>query len=143
MRLWSLNPAYLDAKGLVALWREGLLAQSVLRGNTQGYRRHPQLARFKMTRNPVGAMAVYLRYVLAEADRRGYHFDCRKIAGNRFRGKIQVTSGQVAYEYAHLLKKLKHRSPEWFRRLNQVSRIELHPSFEMIVGDVAPWEIVP
>jgi len=30
MRLWSLHPRYLDAKGLVALWREGLLAQKVL-----------------------------------------------------------------------------------------------------------------
>jgi hypothetical protein len=30
MRLWSLHPKYLDTKGLVALWREGLLALSVL-----------------------------------------------------------------------------------------------------------------
>ena len=143
MRLWSLHPAYLDAKGLVALWREGLLAQNVLRGNTLGYRQHPQLARFKMTRNPIGAIAVYLRYVHAEAEQRGYHFDRRKIAGNRFRGKIPVTSGQVAYEYELLLKKLQHRSPEWFRRVNQVTRIELHPSFERIAGDVASWEVVP
>ena len=27
MRLWTLHPKYLDAKGLVALWREALLAQ--------------------------------------------------------------------------------------------------------------------
>lgn len=44
MRLWSLHPQYLDAKGLVALWREGLLAQAVLAGQTRGYKRHPQLA---------------------------------------------------------------------------------------------------
>jgi len=25
MRLWTLHPKYLDARGLVALWREGLL----------------------------------------------------------------------------------------------------------------------
>ena len=30
MRLWSLHPKYLDTKGLIALWRESLLAQSVL-----------------------------------------------------------------------------------------------------------------
>lgn len=30
MRLWSLSPKYLDTKGLLAVWREGLLAQSVL-----------------------------------------------------------------------------------------------------------------
>ena len=37
MRLWSLHPRCLDAKGLVALWREGLLAQEVLRGKTRDY----------------------------------------------------------------------------------------------------------
>ena len=29
MRLWSLHPSLLDQKGLVALWREALLAQKV------------------------------------------------------------------------------------------------------------------
>jgi len=47
MRLWSLHPSYLDAKGLVALWREGLLAKAVLNGQTKGYKNHPQLERFK------------------------------------------------------------------------------------------------
>ena len=32
MRLWSLSPRYLDVKGLVAVWREGLLADAVLLG---------------------------------------------------------------------------------------------------------------
>jgi hypothetical protein len=32
MRLWSLHPEYLDANGLVALWREALLAQAFLQG---------------------------------------------------------------------------------------------------------------
>lgn len=36
MRLWSLHPNCLDAQGLVALWREALLAQAVLRGQTRG-----------------------------------------------------------------------------------------------------------
>ena len=44
MRLWSLHPSLLDQKGLVALWREALLAQKVLQGKTKGYRSHPQLA---------------------------------------------------------------------------------------------------
>lgn len=47
MRLWSIHPKYLDAKGLVALWREGLLALAVLEGKTNGYRNHPQLERFR------------------------------------------------------------------------------------------------
>ncbi|MGP1680491.1 MAG: pyrimidine dimer DNA glycosylase/endonuclease V [Giesbergeria sp.] len=36
MRLWSLHPQYLDSKALVALRREGLLAQAVLAGLTRG-----------------------------------------------------------------------------------------------------------
>ncbi len=36
MRIWTLHPQYLDRQGLVALWREGLLAQEVLRGQTRG-----------------------------------------------------------------------------------------------------------
>lgn len=31
-----MHPRYLDAKGLVALWREALLVQAVLRGETRG-----------------------------------------------------------------------------------------------------------
>ena len=69
MRLWSLHPRYLDAKGLVALWREALLAQKVLHGNTKGYRNHPQLTRFKQQQNPLAAIAAYLREVQREAPR--------------------------------------------------------------------------
>jgi hypothetical protein len=44
MRLWSIHPEYLDAKGLVALWREALLAQNVLQCNTKGYKKHPLIS---------------------------------------------------------------------------------------------------
>ena len=83
MRLWSIHPCYLDAKGLVALWREGLLAQNVLIGNTKGYKNHPQLIRFKNTNNPLGAIACYLRDVVDEADKRGYNFNRNKIVNNK------------------------------------------------------------
>lgn len=49
MRLWSLHPSLLDRAALVAGWREALLAQKVLRGETTGYRHHPQLERFRGT----------------------------------------------------------------------------------------------
>jgi len=39
MRLWTIHPKYLDAKGLVALWRETLLAKHVLEGKTPGYKK--------------------------------------------------------------------------------------------------------
>lgn len=140
MRLWSLHPAYLDARGLTALWREGLLAQSVLSGETAGYHNHPQLSRFRMTGNPAGAIASYLRSVADEADRRGYRFNRGKIAGRRLRGTITVTSGQVAFERRHLLGKLKGRDPRSYRRLKAAGNTRLHPLFRQVAGDVEQWE---
>jgi hypothetical protein len=80
MRLWSLHPSLLDAKGLVALWREALLAQRVLQGNTTGYRAHPQLHRFRQSADPLGVISTYLWAVHDEATRRGYAFGAAKIA---------------------------------------------------------------
>jgi hypothetical protein len=142
MRLWSIHPRYLDSKGLVALWRESLLAQKVLQGTTKGYRNHPQLIRFRKTGNPVGAVADYLRYVADEADSRGYRFDRGKITGNMFGERIYATSGQSEYEFRHLLNKLKKRDPKLYRCLNNIEKIELHPMFKKIGGDVEDWEVI-
>lgn len=56
MRLWSLHPKYLDTIGLVALWREALLAKHVLAGLTKGYKNHSQLTRFKKVKFPLGCI---------------------------------------------------------------------------------------
>ena len=77
MRIWSIHPRYLDARGLVALWREALLA----------------------------------RAVHAEAGRRGYSFNSSKIGNGSARVFIPVTTGQIALEWKHLLRKLAVRSP--------------------------------
>ena len=142
MRLWSIHPRYLDPQGLVALWRESLLAQKVLRGETRGYRNHPQLIRFKNTANPAGAIAAYLKYIVAEAESRGYNFDRSKIANEHFNGRIPVTSGQVEYEFRHLLGKLKRRSPELYGQTKRVQPIEIHPLLEQVEGAVEDWEII-
>src|SRR5262245_23293839 len=99
MRLWSLHPRYLDARGLVALWREALLAQAVLRGRTKGYVHHPQLERFRDRPSPAAAISQYLLAVLDEAERRGYRFDARKIGRARSSGRIPVTRGQLDREW--------------------------------------------
>ena len=65
MRLWSLHPSYLDQKALVAVWREGLLARAVLRNATRGYRRHPQLIRFRSHPAPLSAINNYLSLIAA------------------------------------------------------------------------------
>ena len=117
MRLWTLHPKYLDAQGLVALWREGLLAQKVLQGRTRGYRNHPQLDRFKAQADPVAAIARYLRAVQEEAARRGYRFTRSKIARRPGGRAIAETRGQLAYEWRHLRRKLKRRAPAQYRGL--------------------------
>ena len=141
MRLWSLHPQYLDAKGLVALWREGLLAQKVLLGKTKGYRNHPQLDRFKSQSSPKAAMGRYLLEVLNESRRRGYSFDETKVkkAGEKIR-PLPVTRGQLKYEWEHLRKKLRQRDPARFKQMKKDQRIKQHPSFRVIEGKVAVWE---
>jgi len=143
MRLWSLHPGYLDGKGLVALWREALLAQKVLQGNTKGYRNHPQLMRFKQQKNPVAAIAAYLHEVQLEAARRGYNFDASKIAAHSRVAKIAVTDGQMEYEYGHLEAKLRVRDAAACLRLQREKILQTHPLFEPVIGGVEAWEIVP
>lgn len=140
MRLWSVHPKYLDTRGLVAQWREGLLAQAVLRGRTIGYRHHPQLQRFRAQPSPVGAIADFLRSVHAESVNRGYMFEARKISSARAAGVIAVTRGQMMHEWSHLMAKLAIRDPELHDRLAHVRRPQTHPSFRVVPGDVETWE---
>ena len=140
MRLWTIHPKYLDARGLVALWREALLAQAVLRGRTTGYRHHPQLVRFRARRSPVGAVARYLRAVAAEARRRGYAFEAAKIGRADDPSRVPVTRGQLDHEWRHLLAKLAVRDPARRAALERVRRPAPHPSFRVVAGGVEPWE---
>jgi hypothetical protein len=140
MRLWSLHPRYLDRAGLVALWREALLAQAVLRGATRGYRRHPQLARFQSHLDPKGAIAVYLEGIYREAQRRGYRFDATKIGSGRAELPIAVNCGQLRYERQHLLKKLLVRDPAGYETLRAVDESEPHPLFTAVPGEIETWE---
>ena len=117
MRLWSLHPAYLDSRGLVALWREALLAQAVLVGRTKGYRRHPQLSRFRDRNDPPASIAAYLKAVHEEATARGYNFDAGRIVSSCAAGRIDVPAGQIALEWTHLMKKLADRAPGTARAL--------------------------
>lgn len=140
MRLWSLHPRYLDAKGLCALWREGLLAQKVLAGRTRGYRHHPQLARFREHAQPSAAIATYLDYVRREANNRGYRFRAR-IGRVRLQRRLRVSHGQLRFELVHLRKKLWHRDRARYRALARVQRPVPHPLFVAQPGPVASWEV--
>jgi hypothetical protein len=140
MRLWTVHPRYFDARGLVALWREALLAQKVLQGATRGYRHHTQLARFRASPDPPAAIATYLAGVLEEAKRRGYAFDGGKVAGTRLPGRIDETEGQLLYEWRHLKRKLVQRAPERYRGCRSIKAPSPHPLFRIVAGDVREWE---
>ena len=138
MRLWSIHPQYLDVKGLLAVWREALLAQAVLGGRTRGYTQHPQLIRFRPRR---GAITTYLHAIADEADRRGYSFDRSRITAPWRRVSLTVTAGQLEYEWAHLKRKLRARSPADYRRALREPDPLPHPCFTVVPGGVADWEV--
>jgi hypothetical protein len=140
MRLWSLHPKHLDPAGLVALWREALLAKAVLTGKTRGYKHHPQLDRFKGTRRPAATLNAYLALVHVESVRRGYHFDKRKLAGPKSRGRLTVTRGQLDFEWQHLLRKLRRRSPAVWAGARKLAHPAPHPLFTVRAGPIASWE---
>jgi hypothetical protein len=142
MRIWTLHPQYLDPQGLVALWRESLLAKAVLRGETKGYRFHPQLHRFQQQAAQRSAINSYLAAVLAEADSRGYSFDRGKVGPIRTPVVIVSTEGQQQFEWQHLLQKLRKRSPAHYRRLRGESHPRPHPMFTILPGQTEHWERV-
>ena len=142
MRLWSLHPGYLDARGLVALWREALLAQAVLAGETKGYHNHSQLKRFRADARPPALIAEYLRAVHAESLERGYRFDKGKIGRSRTSKRLDATSGQLEFEWRHLMKKLETRAPELHEKYLAEASPEPHPLFRVTPGEIADWERV-
>lgn len=144
MRLWTISFKYLDAKGLVALWREALLAKNVLAGLTKGYKNHPQLDRFYAYKNALAAINAYLAEVYAQACARGYKFDAAKVGefDERNLAKIAVSRGQIEYEFAFLQEKLKSRDIKAYERNLSVKNIEIASIFKEVDGGIEPWEKV-
>ena len=151
MRLWSIHPDLLDRAALVAGWREGLLAQKVLRGLTKGYRSHPQLERFRTLPDPVAGIATWLHGLADAADARGYRFDRTRVVRLPGIERLDLTDGQLALEWEHLRAKVGARDPAWLDRLDQHTPAEPagprgprpHPMFDLVPGPVAAWEHAP
>ena len=140
MRIWSVHPKYLDAKGIVALWRETLLARKVLQGETKGYKNHPQLNRFRKAGDPLSAINLYLSYVFSDAAGRGYNFNREKINRGFKETAMTVTRGQLNFEFRHLLHKLKSRDQGKFREIADIGTPDAHPLFIVIDGEIEAWE---
>jgi hypothetical protein len=140
MRLWTLHPRYLDAKGLTAAWREALLAQKVLSGSTIGYTRHPQLIRFRQHPQPLMAVGVFLTGLAAEAERRGYHFNTVKILEMGSVRQIDETDGQLLLEWGRLNEKLGKRAPHLYQQFQNIRMPDPHPLFRIVPGEIRGWE---
>lgn len=140
MRIWTLHPRYLDPQGLLALWREALLAQKVLLGETKGYRKHPQLERFRKQDDPVASIASYLIVVHQEAVRRGYRFDISKIVHRKTNQKIAETRGQLLFEWERLKLKLCKRHGMQDPSLGRTKLPDAHPIFKILPGGIRSWE---
>src|ERR1700686_4315760 len=140
MRLWTIHPQYLDPHGFVSLWGEALLARAVLRGQTRGYRHHPQLERFRAHALPRCAISAYLAAVHSEATARGYAFDKRKIGPLRSIDSISATTGQISFEWRHLMAKLAVRNRELSRQWRTVRVPLCHPLFTPVPGLIEQWE---
>lgn len=138
MRLWSIHPKYLDTKGLVALWRESLLAKAVLQSKTKGYTKHPQLERFKG--KPINYINTFLKTIYSESIERDHSFDKRKIGRVFTTKKLTISSGQLDYEFKHLKKKLKTRDKEKYKELSKTKTIEPNLLFKKVPGRIASWE---
>jgi len=135
MRLWSIHPKYLDTKGLVALWRESLLAQKVLQGKTKGYRHHPQLDRFKQTDDPIATIGTYLHHVYLESKERNYNFQFSKIEMIKETPKMRISEDLLVSEFRHLLSKLQSRDTERYKQYLTIEEIVPHPSFEVLSSE--------
>ena len=126
----------------MTLWRETLLAKHVLEGRTKGYKNHPQLNRFKAAAKPTHAVNQYLSVVYNEALERGYNFTREKIDWKFKPCIMPVNKGQIEYEKAHLLNKLKTRDKEKYLEVKALKQVEIHPLFKPVKGDVEDWEII-
>lgn len=141
MRIWSVHPKMLDRAGLGAVWREGLLCRAVLNNQTRGYKNHPQLQRFQSNKtksDPLELIDAYLHTVCDEAVTRGYKYDRTKLAHGALSQMIEVTAGQLEYEFQHLQRKLEVRAKP---HLNVVV-VPVHPLFVVVPGNIEAWERV-
>lgn len=135
-----MHPCYLDAKGLVACWREGLLARKVLLGETRGYTNHPQLERFRKCDEPVIAIDSYLNAICDEAEARDYSFDRTKLGPANWIFQLAVTSGQLDHELEHLRAKLELRDAARLSSLDALGNVRPHPFFYIVAGGIEDWE---
>lgn len=148
MRIWSIHPKYLDPKRFVAQWREALLCRAVLNGETKGYKNHPQFLRVKEHFQPHYFINSYLYEIWEESKKRNYNFDRTKLMDNLYEkfgeplSPMEVTEGQLEYEFNHLQSKLGEFDEKYIENEQLIAEegILSHPNLVVIPGDVMKFE---
>ena len=84
----------------------------------------------------------YAEEWVKEAEKRGYHFNPKKIEAKIAKQKLRVTQGQLGYEFRWLCRKLKKRSPRQYRFMVSERKVKPHPFFRTVQGTVEGWERV-
>jgi hypothetical protein len=100
------------------------------------------LQRFKAHAFSLAAIDVYLAAVHDESLARGYSFDRSKIGALQKVDFIPTTSGQIMYEWQHLLEKLSNRNPALYEKRRNVEKPKCHPLFRVKAGGMETWENV-
>ena len=127
--------------GLGAQWREGLLAQKVAEGKTKGWRNHPQLDRFKCHSKPMEAVGFYLKELHVESIKRSYKYNYSKILyPDAVVDLVNLTFGQLQYEFDLLQERLKVRTPEKYEKNTRIKKLQAHPLFNIVHGLPEKWE---
>ena len=67
---------------------------------------------------------------------------CPKSSKVKIKDKIPVTKGQLHYEFEHLLKKIKNRDQDLYRKFKNLNDIEPNPLFNNVIGDIEDWGII-
>jgi len=109
-------------------------------GETRGYRAHPQPERFRSHSRPRAAVGEYLRGIHAEATRRGYRFDSRKIAPSRTKGRLVVTRGEIEMQMGASHAEAEKAAPRVHAQWRSLAFPDAHPRFRVVRGRVATWE---
>lgn len=118
------------------------MAKNVLECKTIGYVNHPQLDRFKNSQNPLEAINQYLSNVYDEAVVRQFKFDSTKFRKPNLSLLLEVSEGQIIFEFKHLLFKLKSREINLYEKLKETKTIMPHPMFKIVKGEIENWERV-
>jgi hypothetical protein len=142
MRLWSFHPKYLDNVGLSRAINEGVSGYKALTGKQKMWKNHPQLTRFKDYGET--QLKLYIEHLLI-------HFYNRKCISIKLspqpfnvfvKDVIEVTTGQLIYEWNHYLNKLEKRNNDLYQELMHITCPEPHPLLEVVEGDIESWEKV-